>query len=198
MSQYYYAVAALPMLFLESEVFPGEQEFLDHCSAWLSDADFALLSTASLHPSFTFADRGSVLGRWYTIERALRNELVRARAARLHVDEEKYLAGDDAPAWLSAGDIESRASEAFAQENPLRAEQQLDEFRWQVLDQLEVGHYFDLDKLIVYYLKLQMLVRRSAMNRETGTALFDATYKTIIDRYYNSEQDTDQEVETQT
>ncbi|TVR31881.1 MAG: DUF2764 family protein [Spirochaetaceae bacterium] len=192
MSQYYYAVAALPMLFLDSDVFPAQQEFLEHCAAWLSDADFQALSQASLHPSFTHSGRSSVLGRWYAVEKALRNELVRARAPKLHIDEQKYLSDDEPPTWISSSDIEAKASEAINQANPLRAEQLLDEYRWHILDELEVGHYFDVDKLIVYYLKLQMLLRKTAMEPESGKSLFDDTYNTIIDRYYRS----DQEVET--
>ena len=192
MSQYYYAVAALPMLFPDSDVFPAQQEFLEHCAAWLSDSDYLALSQASLHPSFTLSGRSSVLGRWYAVEKALRNELVRARAPKLHVDEEKYLSDDEPPTWVSSSDIESKASEAINQANPLRAEQLLDEYRWHILDELEVGHYFDVDKLIVYYLKLQMLLRKTAMDPESGKSLFDDTYNTIIDRYYSS----DQQVET--
>ena len=125
---------------------------------------------------------------WYATESALRNELARVRASRLGVDESKYLSDIAVPVWLSAGDLESRVSEAMAQESPLRAEQILDDYRWHTLDQLAIGHYFDIDILIIYYLKLQILRRRAAMNREAGQSLFDATYKTIIDRYYKVDE----------
>lgn len=209
MSQYYYAVASLPTLYLDSETYPTQEEFLAHCAAWLTPAELDQLHRATLQPPTgrgeneaveseqeapTVAAEKGVLGRWMAVETGLRNELVRLRASRLHVDEEKQLVKTDEPWWLSTAELEARASEAMGQSNPLRAEQVLDEYRWEVLEQLEVGHFFDVEKLIIYYLKLQILYRRASMGREAGKELFDTTYNTIIDRYYSA----DQEVENQT
>lgn len=209
MSQYYYAVASLPTLYLDSETYPTQEEFLEHCAAWLTPVELAQLHRATLQPPTGRGESGTeefereaqtaeaekgVLGRWMAVETGLRNELVRLRASRRHADEEKHLVKTDEPWWLSTAELEARASEALGQSNPLRAEQLLDEYRWEVLEELEVGHFFDVEKLIIYCLKLQILYRRAAMDREAGKELFDTTYNTIIDRYYSA----DQEVENQT
>ncbi|MFH0827465.1 MAG: DUF2764 family protein, partial [Candidatus Omnitrophota bacterium] len=41
----------------------------------------------------------------------------------------------------------------------LEGERMLDAERWRFLDELSLGHYFDLDFLIVYLLKLLILER---------------------------------------
>ena len=51
--------------------------------------------------------------------------------------------------------------------------------RWSLLDDFEVGHYFDIERLIIYYLKLQILWRKQQFNREDGTNVFERTYNTV-------------------
>ena len=188
MSQYYYAVSSLPMLFLDGESFPDVDEFLAVCVAWMSSRDLQTLQRAVLDPGFSADAEASVLGAWYAFETELRNALARQRAIRLGVDEDRYMSSQENAIWFSTMEMESRVSEAVGAETALRAEQILDEYRWRTLDELAVGHYFDLDILIIYYLKLQILRRRASMNREDGQALFDATWKTIIDRYYKVDE----------
>ncbi|TVR01838.1 MAG: DUF2764 family protein [Spirochaetaceae bacterium] len=188
MSQYYYAVASLPMLFLEGETFPDVDEFLGICVSWMSSRDLQALQRATLDPGFCADTEPSALGAWYAFETELRNTLARQRASRLGVDEDRYVGSQENAIWFSTTEMESRVSEAMSAESPLRAEQLLDEYRWRTLDELAVGHYFDRDILIIYYLKLQILRRRATMNRQDGQDLFDATWKTIIDRYYKVDE----------
>ena len=172
------------MLFLEADSFADVDEFLGICAAWMSSRDLQTLQRATLDPGFSPDTEHSVLGAWYAFETELRNTLARRRAVRLGADEDRYGGSQANVIWFSTMEMEARVSEAMGADSPLRAEQILDEYRWRTLDELAVGHYFDLDILIIYYLRLQIVRRRAAMNREDGQALFDSTWKTIIDRYY--------------
>jgi len=52
--------------------------------------------------------------------------------------------------------------------DPLTVEKNLLLWRWQFLDSLEFGHYFDLEFLIMYYLRLQILKRLFTFNKKIG------------------------------
>ncbi|MBN1647418.1 MAG: DUF2764 family protein [Spirochaetales bacterium] len=62
--------------------------------------------------------------------------------------------------------------------HPAEAELILDKSRWEYLEELEQGHFFELDNLLAYYLKLQILERRFSMTEEKGRK----EYEIIIDR----------------
>jgi hypothetical protein len=60
---------------------------------------------------------------------------------------------------------------AILNASPLDAEKALDETRWKALDELATGHYFDLDFLISYALKLRILERWEKIQGAEGTVL---------------------------
>lgn len=105
-----------------------------------------------------FAPEANVLAverEWYRFETGLRNELSKIRAVRRHEDPERYLRkGVEAEA-----DIARVAMNAYRNPSILGAEKMLDEARWRKLDELAVGHYFDIDFLVVYAYKLLILQR---------------------------------------
>jgi hypothetical protein len=72
------------------------------------------------------------------------------------------------------------AREAYAQDSPLQAEDTLNRARWGYLDELEVGHYFDIEKILVYALRLQVLARKALFDADRGRELFDKVYSEII------------------
>jgi len=47
----------------------------------------------------------------------------------------------------------------------------LDEIRWKALDELATGHYFDLEFLVTYTLKLRILERWEKIHSADGTTL---------------------------
>lgn len=188
MAQYYYLVSTLPMLSFDAEKYPSEGEFLEACAARMSRNDYRRLINTELEiDPGTYEPRTEVQRWWYHREVALRNALVRVRAAALNRDAEENLRrtpdgrdlGDD-PAVIAA------VREAYSQESPLRQEERLLQYRWQLLDEVSVGHFFDLDTLVIYYLKLKILGRRSQFKTELGTETFDETYKTVQDNYYGA------------
>lgn len=174
-NQYYYTVASLPMLSLEAEKFMTEEEFLSACETTISEKDFEDLKASLLLPIQGAVVSDPLLKGWYDWENTLRCELVKLRAAKKGTDAEKYITDNPGEAGLA-----EVAREAFNQSSPLESEKVLDRARWEYLDMLEAGHLFDIGKLIIYYLKLQLLNRRALLNREIGQQEYEKIYADIL------------------
>jgi hypothetical protein len=179
LAQYYYLVASFPMLFLDSERPPAIDSFVAVCGEHLSPRDFRIVETASISTLEFRKPSCTVLDRWRSWETALRNELVKLRAKSRGIDPDRHVR--EGAEIVSVADI---ARSAFGQEIPLAAEQVLNRARWEFLDELEEGHYFDLEKVVVYYLRLQILHRKGLFDAATGAAAFEEIYKGIARPIY--------------
>lgn len=178
---YYYTVSSLPYLQLEGEVHVTVDEFLEMCAVELSAGDIALVRSVKLIPEPSDLVHGSDTPRaaraYYEAEAALRNELARLRAGRLGWEAEDYIrTGGEGEDFTSDVHVAERARETFQSESPLEAELLMNRARWAILDELEIGHYFDLDRLVIYYLKLLIMDRRIRMNAADGAEGFAETY----------------------
>jgi len=175
LAQYYYLVASLPLLSYDSERIPSRDEFLDTCRQHLSARDYRLVASASTADLQPIAPTCRTLGLWRRWETALRNELVRLRAKKKKAEAEAYL-------LASPGNIEAQgiAREAFDQESPLQAEDVLNRARWGYLDELEVGHYFDVPKILIYALRLEILGRKALFEERKGREMFEEIYGRIL------------------
>ena len=66
------------------------------------------------------------------------------------------------------------AEQAFNADSPLMAEEILNKARWRYLDELEFGHYFDIEILVIFFIKLQILERISSFDAEVGSERLNA------------------------
>jgi hypothetical protein len=105
--------------------------------------------------------------------------LVTLRGKKKRVEAEVYLI--DSPGIITAQQL---AREAFSQESPLQAEELLNRARWNFLDDLEVGHYFDIEMILVYALRLQILERKALFDEEKGREMFDKIYAEVTSPIY--------------
>ncbi len=185
MGQFYFLVASLPTVSYESRDAIEPDAFLDIARGHLTDGELDVLERASIAPSPAESVGHRIIDDWNRFERGLRNALVRVRATQRRVDAAVHLriddAGDDASDAPGVSDI---AREANAHETPLGGEDALNHARWRFLDDLETGHFFDLDRLIVYYLKLQILARRRHFNRAEGEQRYQTITEGIMNDYY--------------
>ena len=53
-------------------------------------------------------------------------------------------------------------------------EQMIERIRWNFLDSLESGNFFDLNFLVIYFLKIQILERLQSFDKEKGKKVFEA------------------------
>lgn len=129
----------------------SHEEFLERCRGQLSARDIGIVR-----------ETGS--RAWKMFERTLRNELARNRAIRMHKDPQQHVRED----IRFDPFIAPFSHWAVSQDSPLDAELYLDRVRWEKLDELAVGHYFDIEILVIYSLKLKILERWDRINSGTG------------------------------
>ncbi|MFW5741921.1 MAG: DUF2764 family protein [Spirochaetota bacterium] len=191
MSQYYFLVASLPLLTYENKDAAEPSEFLETLADHLPQEELELLTSATIDAPLDVSRSGQrTIDRWRDFERGLRNALVELRAPGASVEASRYLRLDEAghdntdPAEIAEG-----SREAFAQESPLSGEDQLNRVRWHFLDDLEVGHFFDFDRIVIYYLRLQLLARRRLFTRANGEERFARINETIMNEYYQEQSE---------
>jgi len=64
--------------------------------------------------------------------------------------------------------------------NPLEIEKKLLLLRWNLIEEKQQEHHFDLEFLILYFLKLQILDRLSSFNKEKGQEIFQKISKVDV------------------
>jgi hypothetical protein len=154
-SSYPYLISSLPMLHFGARPPYSFEEFLEACRDLIPDQDLAVVSLCAGEPFLEKDIRQETLKAWAAFETGLRNELVKIRASRKKAEPAKY---------LRSGGSEETALYHTAMNSHrilslIESEKFLDQERWHKLDELSFGHYFDLDALIVYALKLRLLLR---------------------------------------
>lgn len=167
--QYYFTVAQLPFLRYDNEKFMSPSEFLEICPNYVSNRDMNLLTKANIHSLEIQGYQPKVLELFLAFEKGLRNELVLLRAGKKGIEPGPFL-----KTVSDSSGLKNLAREAFEEESPLTAEAILNRARWDYLDELEGDHYFDIEKLILYYLKLQILERQASFDQEKGKALYNS------------------------
>ncbi len=153
MDKYYYFVSQLPFLTFGQGSYIDRELFLDQARKWLSDKDFFSVSGVSLNDFYPRDGDNKVLAKYKNFERTLREEIASFRKNESHT-------GTSFNLNLNQG-------------TPLETERRLLNLRWEFIESLEQGHFFDLEILVLHFLKIQVLERLLAFDKEKGTAVFD-------------------------
>lgn len=157
MDKYYYFVTQLPLLYFEKEPLVTIEDFLEEGRKWLSKRDYNILEKTNINETSTLLSDPQVLKDYKSFENSLRSELVQWREAKRANQEYKTRLF---PVSL------------VKEGNPLQIEKNIMKLRWDFIDKQEVSHHFDLEFLVLYYLKLQLLQRLSTFNKESGFEKF--------------------------
>ena len=177
MADWYYLVSQLPSIPAPQDKTPlpitGEA-FTELCSRFFDAQGMALLNGISLEPPRELLPTGSrVIDAWNRMESSLRLALAVARAQKLGRD---FSAGDVSisPEALTA------ARQAALLDNPLAAEQCLNEFRIGFLNGIAPVSVFSTETVYVYALKLKLAERARKFNDEAGLASYRTIYDSIL------------------
>ncbi|MFC1592767.1 DUF2764 family protein [Candidatus Omnitrophota bacterium] len=159
MDRYYYLISSLPLLKFSEKPAISKEDFLVESEKWLSAGDFVVLSALGIGHFINHKKDTPVLRQWKEFEYSIRSQLAVFRTARKKNQEYK---------------IEKAINEIIqAGNNPLEIERGLLFLRWGFLEDQEIGHFFDLDFLIIYCLKLQILERLFTFDKEKGKQIFE-------------------------
>ena len=176
LTQYYYLVASLPMLFFAAAPPFTSQVWLALCREQIAEDDFALLSWITFNTLNPRPGDHAVWQAYASWETALRNELAVQRSPRLNLPPDPFLR--DAPFYT---DLSAMVKEALDAGTPKAVESALDHRRWSYLEELQTGTQFGLGHLIVYRLQLLLLERNSQFRPETGRKSFRREYTGVLD-----------------
>ena len=147
------------------------EKFLGKCRDTIPQEDVEILEGLKLL-GFSDAER-PVIKSWLSFDAMLRNELVKIRASRKRIGPAQYLQPDG----YAGPSIYHIALAAQRNPSPLEGEKILDMERWNFLEGLSSGHYFDLDFLIIYAYKLLILERWERINSADKSALLEEALK---------------------
>ncbi len=167
---YYFTVASLPSLTYQSQPTLSDVDYLQYLQEKLTPKEFALVDACRLIPKES-SKANHILREWISFERSLRLYLAVQRAQKRQWEFNG--------SYQPTANLEDKAREAVSKGNPLEAESYLNELRWEFLENLETGHYFDLEYLQIYYLKLQILNRKTLFEPKMGRMNFEGTYNEI-------------------
>jgi len=172
MGAYYtYLISSLPMLNFSTKLPFSLEDFFSKCKGLIPETKIEILRNACYQETYllnTAAD--DTLGKWANFEIALRNELARSRARRKKIDPLKFVRFPDSP----VAHISHVAMAAYRSTSILEAEKILDLARWNFLESLSLGRYFDFDFLLIYALKLKILERWDKIQKADKESLFNA------------------------
>jgi hypothetical protein len=167
---YPYLVASLPMLHFQMKPPFSFERFLDICCPLIPEKDCQVLRTLPKPEQYPEKiTRPRVIRKWIEFDLTLRNELVKVRAIKRHLDPAAYLRDGGSIGFFPAPAV----PEAGITASLLDAEKGLDELRWKKLEDLATGHYFDLDFLITYACKLLILERWENIRNADRTILLE-------------------------
>jgi hypothetical protein len=125
------------------------------------------------------------LREWYTFEMHVTNLLVGINCRNFERDPEDELMGDnfvtEAIKRSSAKDFgleteleyTGRVLSIAEKQNLLAREKSLDQFKWEQLNHLTLFHYFSIEVVMAYILKLQMIYRWMGLDEKTGREMFE-------------------------
>jgi len=167
---YTYFISSLPMLHFGKKPPFSYEDFIARCKGLILEKDIAFIKALpGLEIEKIKNIPNQTVRKWLVFDTALRNELVRQRAARLHKDPKQYLrmAGYTE---LSTTHI---ALSAYRDPAILEAEKILDTARWAALEELAIGHYFDSDALFIYALKLLIVERWQRIKEANSPELLE-------------------------
>lgn len=170
-SYYVYLLSSLPVLVFGMRPPFSFEGLLQRCRQLVSGEDMKIIESSSINGLYENTPDNPTVKKWREFDTELRNELVKIRALRKKADPAKYLRADNA-VYLDAAQI---ALHVHRIPSLLESEKALDIARWNFLEELNTGRYFDIDSLIIYAHKLLILERWERIAHAQGAGLLEET-----------------------
>lgn len=175
---FYYLIASLPYLQFGIKPSITVEDFLGECQRLVPTQEYQMIRAALEGDCAKSSQK--TLCRWQEFKNALDNEIVWLRASELNIDPAEFL--NEGRQGVDPMIVDALAA-VFKASDPLMAEKILDRLIWQKIEELELQHYFDIDHLIVYGLKLKILERYSVIASDKGREKFAALKAAAAEKY---------------
>ena len=165
MDKYYYLVSQLPALEFEEESLGKKDYLLEQARQWMSPQDFSILESIDMNDLSLEDSDVDIEGDYKRFEIKLRKELAQWRKS-MKIGHEEHR-------WMFPMSLVKEGT-------PLDVEKKLMRFRWDFISETEKEHFFDLEYLIFYFLKIQILERLNKFDKEKGKEIFTKTCEVNI------------------
>jgi len=160
MDRYFYLVSQLPALDFDAAPTITPEAFMEEAEKWLPGGALRLLG--------------------HVAENGLTSPMVRQGlpSSLSGLVEYKTQLQEDVALWRQARrsgeDYRPRTFDRSAVEEgtPLEVERNLMRLEWDLLEELEADHHFDLERLVVFLCKLLVVQRLETFDREEGMRVF--------------------------
>lgn len=173
----YYLISQLPALDGIGENTPlsiDEESFLDLCRQHLGKKAQSEIAKLTIVPPLQDENTSSaLLKEWYEGERNLRLALGKVRAEKMN----KFFDLQNKSLPIEMLKV---ANEVANEENPMRAEILLFEFRLKFLETLRPMDMFSEDFVFYYGLKLKLIMRMRQFDSNLGETAYRDIYKSIL------------------
>lgn len=166
MDKFYYIVSQLPTLFYDKESFMTIDRFMEEAGKWLAHRDYRILSMVDMNDTSQDMEGPRLWRDYRAFEKRFREDLAAWRKSLRSGQEYK-------PVHFP--------SSLVNEGNPLEVEKKLLEYRWNTIEAWEREHDFDLEFLILYLLKLQILRRLASFNKDKGMEVFQEVVNIHLD-----------------
>jgi len=166
---YFYFTSSLPMIDFDSKQSLSVENFLQDSERLLSQEDFFLLRDLLINSQGTVKTNNRTYNTWADFNRRFCNEMVWFRAEEAGKDPVEYIRGER----YSDSYLVDIIHQAAKKKNLLEAEEMLDRVRWQFLEELSNGQYYNFEFIICYGLKLKILERHQEFTSPKGKAILD-------------------------
>ncbi|MFC1480005.1 DUF2764 family protein [Candidatus Omnitrophota bacterium] len=166
-NKYYYLVASLPFLKFADDPPLSKSDFLAECEKWLTLQDMHTVLSADLASCDVRSEDTAVLVEWKRFDRDLREHLSHVRAAKKSSEDYRE------PEALRG---------VMEMETPLEMEQALEKIRWDFLEEKTAGYFFDVNRLALYFLKLQIMERLAGFDKDKGERTFYQSCEVIYEQ----------------
>lgn len=188
MNNYHYIISSLPVLtpgYKFSDSTPDT--IMDEICSQLTEKDMAVVEfvqkgfdSESLNAEFyreALAHKNRFVREYFRFDLAVRNAKVEYLNAALGRPAGKDVldinADEDAPA-VETGEFEEaqKMSNILNEGDLLSREKGMDDLAWEKIDSLTIFNYFDLEAVLGFIVKLQIVARWFKLNEETGRQMF--------------------------
>ena len=160
MDKYYYLVSQLPALEFGDDSSGKRDYFLEQAREWMDLKDFMTISAIDINDLSLEESDLEIEGNYKRFEIKLRKELAQWRKS-VKIGHEEHR-------WMFPMSLVKEGT-------PLDVEKKLMQFRWNFINESEKEHFFDLEYLIFYFLKIQILERLGIFDKEKGKEIFNKT-----------------------
>lgn len=167
---YYYFAATLGVLEFGMPAPQTCEAFLEDCWRLLSEQDARDVRIVLEGGQEGFSNQ--IIKEWLFFENQLANHAAWLRASNMGKDPSVHIRGEyvEDPFIM---DVLVYAQESF---NPLEAEKVIAKAKWEKIDDMISGHFFDFEIIAAYAIKLKILERFAVLGSDKGKEVFN-TYK---------------------